>query len=459
MAHTFDNRNFISGKQQTFYSAVPPSSSRLDVTNALKETPSARQSSARPNDPLLSYEESSLKKPLSNQQYSKSLFHSSSTLNDSTYHERQQPLTNDYFKFSSENHTSDTKTPPPNRMARITSTANNNYTRRTNVLPQYSPNGMKTSTTYLNATQVYITQPSLRDDSSSPPPPPPPPRCPIQPPAIPPRNLSTYNQKNSIIIPDFNSSISAKTIYRTPVISSTVKRNDFNDNHLPEHQFKSFSIDNSHSIQEATNGSTIGEYFGECCKCGETIASLDDPCNILGQIYHGSCAVCVLCGRSVRNRHFFVQDQLYCEEDFLYTGFYETLEHCVACGHLITDTIVQALGQSYHLTCFKCSKCSICLDGVPFVKDENRNLFCLHDYHVTYGPRCDKCSNPICPEDGSNETVRIISMGKTFHVQCYQCEDCSMQLSNEQDRRCCPLDDVLLCQGCCHRRLISQNKF
>ena len=57
--------------------------------------------------------------------------------------------------------------------------------------------------------------------------------------------------------------------------------------------------------------------IGECRKCGETITSLDDPCDILGQIYHSSCAVCVLCGRSVKNKHFFVKDQLYCEEDFL----------------------------------------------------------------------------------------------------------------------------------------------
>jgi hypothetical protein len=57
--------------------------------------------------------------------------------------------------------------------------------------------------------------------------------------------------------------------------------------------------------------------LGECRKCGETITSLDDPCDILGQIYHSYCAVCVLCGRSVMNKHFFVKDQLYCEEDFL----------------------------------------------------------------------------------------------------------------------------------------------
>ena len=68
-------------------------------------------------------------------------------------------------------------------------------------------------------------------------------------------------------------------------------------------------------------------------------------------------------------------------------------------------------------------------------------------------------------------------MGKTFHIQCYKCEvnisfylknvkindmfikDCSMQLGDEQDRRCYPIDDTLLCQGCCRRRLVCVNKF
>jgi len=48
-------------------------------------------------------------------------------------------------------------------------------------------------------------------------------------------------------------------------------------------------------------------------------------------------------------------------------------------------------------------------------------------------------------------------MGKTFHVQCYQCEDCSLQLNDELERRCYPLGDSLLCQACCRRRLASAN--
>ncbi|CAF1223129.1 unnamed protein product [Adineta steineri] len=418
MAHAFDNRNSIPNNQQNTFHNIKLPLSQTDITNTLLTRSSSPQSNHRPP----SYEESVFYKTIPT-------------------HQKQQSISNDYSPCQTENHGSDTKPPPPVRIPRLTSITNNNYVRRTNILPQYSSNGIKTHTTYLNSTQVYITQPLLSQD----PPPPPPPRYPLQPPAIPPRNSSTINQKNSVIIPDFNSSNSPKTVYR-----STDHRNDL------EQQIDSIPTDDNRVI---TNDSITGEYFGECCKCGEMITSLDDPCDIFGQIYHSSCAVCVLCGRSVKNKHFFIKDQLYCEEDFLYTGFHQTLEQCVACNHLITDTILQALGDSYHVECFKCSKCLICLDGMPFIRDKKQNLFCLHDYYMTYGPQCSKCLKIIFPEDGSNETVRIISMGKTFHIECYRCEDCSMQLGDEQNRRCYPLDNKLFCRECCQQRLICFDNF
>lgn len=135
----------------------------------------------------------------------------------------------------------------------MTATTNNNYLRRSNILSQCSSNGIKTNKTYLNTTQLYITQPSSPD--SPPPPPPPRPRYSVQPPAIPPRNPIISNQKNSITIPNFNSSTSPKAIYRSPVVSIPIERHDFH-----QHRFNSLSIDNNHHAQETINGSTVGEY-------------------------------------------------------------------------------------------------------------------------------------------------------------------------------------------------------
>jgi len=156
----------------------------------------------------------------------------------------------DYFTVPSGNNSIETKPPPPARISRITSTTNSNYIRRPNILSQYSTNA-----TYLNTTQLYITQPSSEDHLS--PPPPPPPRYPLNPPAIPPRNPSISYQKNSVTIPDFNSSASAKSIYRSPV-----ERHHSNDQNLPQHPCNPLTIDTNPPIQDTTNESTIGEYFG-----------------------------------------------------------------------------------------------------------------------------------------------------------------------------------------------------
>ncbi len=86
MAHAFDNRNFVSNKQQTFCSIVPSiSSSKPDITNSLWDTSSSPRSSPKPNHPPPSYEESVLNKNHHR--------HSPSTSDDSTYRQRQQPLT------------------------------------------------------------------------------------------------------------------------------------------------------------------------------------------------------------------------------------------------------------------------------------------------------------------------------------------------------------------------------
>ena len=53
----------------------------------------------------------------------------------------------------------------------------------------------------------------------------------------------------------------------------------------------------------------------------------------------------------------------------------------------------------------------------------------------------------------TGETVRVVAMEKDFHVDCYVCELCEMQLTDEPDKRCYPLDDHLFCKQCHIRQL------
>lgn len=62
------------------------------------------------------------------------------------------------------------------------------------------------------------------------------------------------------------------------------------------------------------------------------------------------------------------------------------------------------------------------------------------------------------PDANTEETVRVVSMDKDFHVDCYVCESCNMQLTDEPDKRCYPLDGHLLCRNCHLQRINSHNR-
>ncbi|CAH7469570.1 zyxin [Phodopus roborovskii] len=182
-----------------------------------------------------------------------------------------------------------------------------------------------------------------------------------------------------------------------------------------------------------------------CGRCSQPLPRAQPAVRALGQLFHIACFTCHQCQQQLQGGQFYSLEGVpYCES--CYT---ETLEKCNTCGQPITDRMLRATGKPYHPKCFTCVVCACPLEGTSFIVDQDNQPHCVPDYHKQYAPRCSVCSEPIMPEPGRDETVRVVALDKNFHMKCYKCEDCGKPLSIEaDDNGCFPLDGHVLCRKC-----------
>lgn len=187
-----------------------------------------------------------------------------------------------------------------------------------------------------------------------------------------------------------------------------------------------------------------------CVGCGKEITGDQPGCNAMNQIFHVDCFKCGQCSKSLAGASFYnIDDKPTCE-----SCYQNSLEKCTACNRPISDKLLRACGGVYHVNCFVCYSCKKSLDGIPFTLDKDNNVHCVPCFHDKFAPRCAMCSKPIVPQDGEKESVRVVAMDKSFHVDCYKCEDCGMQLSSKlEGQGCYPIDNHLLCKTCNGNRL------
>ncbi|CAJ0958693.1 unnamed protein product, partial [Mesorhabditis belari] len=203
----------------------------------------------------------------------------------------------------------------------------------------------------------------------------------------------------------------------------------------------------SHGMHTATNYRTM---INICSVCNEEVTNERPGCTAMERIYHVACFKCKKCGNQLAGSSFYnVDNEALCEADYQ-----ASLERCTKCGQSIADRLLRACGGTFHTSCFTCSVCDVCLDGVPFTVDPENHVHCVPCYHQRYAPRCAVCTAPIVPREGEKESVRVVAMEKSFHPECYRCEDCGLQLSSKiEGQGCYPIDQHLLCRTCNSNRL------
>ncbi|XP_025055276.1 PDZ and LIM domain protein 5 isoform X5 [Alligator sinensis] len=119
----------------------------------------------------------------------------------------------------------------------------------------------------------------------------------------------------------------------------------------------------------------------ECSRCQRKI--LGEVINALKQTWHVSCFVCVACHNPIRNNVFHLEDgDPYCETD--YYSLFGTM--CHGCEFPIEagDKFLEALGHTWHDTCFVCSVCCDSLEGQTFFSKKDKPLCKKHAHSVNF---------------------------------------------------------------------------
>ncbi|XP_042579114.1 PDZ and LIM domain protein 5-like isoform X8 [Cyprinus carpio] len=118
------------------------------------------------------------------------------------------------------------------------------------------------------------------------------------------------------------------------------------------------------------------EFFAPtCARCQYKI--LGEVINALKQTWHVYCFLCASCQKPIRNDTFHLEDgEPFCERD--YYSLFGT--GCRGCDFPIEagDKFLEALGGTWHDTCFVCSVCSASLEGQAFFSKKDKPLCKKH---------------------------------------------------------------------------------
>ncbi|XP_051503367.1 LIM domain-binding protein 3-like [Myxocyprinus asiaticus] len=123
-----------------------------------------------------------------------------------------------------------------------------------------------------------------------------------------------------------------------------------------------------------------GEFFAPtCARCNTKI--MGEVMHALRQTWHTTCFVCAACGKPFGNSLFHMEDgEPYCEKDYI--ALFST--KCHGCDFPVEagDKFIEALGHTWHDTCFVCAVCNVNLEGQPFYSKKDKPLCKKHAHAI-----------------------------------------------------------------------------
>ncbi|XP_019357786.1 PREDICTED: LIM domain-binding protein 3 isoform X11 [Gavialis gangeticus] len=116
-----------------------------------------------------------------------------------------------------------------------------------------------------------------------------------------------------------------------------------------------------------------------CARCHTKI--MGEVMHALRQTWHTTCFVCAACKKPFGNSLFHMEDgEPYCEKD--YVALFST--KCHGCDFPVEagDKFIEALGHTWHDTCFICAVCHVNLEGQPFYSKKDKPLCKKHAHAI-----------------------------------------------------------------------------
>lgn len=159
-----------------------------------------------------------------------------------------------------------------------------------------------------------------------------------------------------------------------------------------------------------------------CCKCNNVIRG---PFLVaMGMSWHPEEFNCAHCHSSLAERdRGFVEEgnQVYCVR--CYEQFFAPT--CARCQQKILGEVMNALKQTWHVSCFVCVACHQPIRGNTFHMEDGQP-YCEKDYYSLFGTKCHGCDYPIEAGDKFLE-----ALGFTWHDTCFVCAVCSTNLEGQ----------------------------
>ncbi|NXA36597.1 LDB3 protein, partial [Eudromia elegans] len=116
-----------------------------------------------------------------------------------------------------------------------------------------------------------------------------------------------------------------------------------------------------------------------CARCHTKV--MGEVMHALRQTWHTTCFVCAACKKPFGNSLFHMEDgEPYCEKDYI--ALFST--KCHGCDFPVEagDKFIEALGHTWHDTCFICAVCHVNLEGQPFYSKKDKPLCKKHAHAI-----------------------------------------------------------------------------